>query len=72
MSPIGAIHWLKNGAATVMRVPVTASLSVGNIVAEQDEERREQQDPVVHAGTPLRATPTNRARCATAGAAAGR
>ena len=32
MSPMGAIHLLKNGAATVSRVPVTASLSVGNIV----------------------------------------
>ena len=32
ISPIGAIHLLKNGAATVRRVPVTASLSVGNIV----------------------------------------
>src|SRR4029434_6590218 len=31
--PIGTIHWLKNGAATVMRWPVMASLSVGNIVA---------------------------------------
>ena len=31
--PIGAIHLLKNGAATVSRSPVTASLSVGNIVA---------------------------------------
>src|SRR4051794_7436979 len=30
--PTGAIHLLKNGAATVNRVPVTASLSVGNIV----------------------------------------
>src|SRR4051794_6720546 len=30
--PIGVIHWLKNGAATVSRVPVSASLSVGNIV----------------------------------------
>src|SRR6266478_5732465 len=31
--PIGSIHLLKNGGPTVMRVPVTASLSVGNIVA---------------------------------------
>ena len=31
--PIGAIHLLKNGPATVSRLPVTASLSVGNIVA---------------------------------------
>ena len=32
ISPIGVIHLLKNGAATVRRVPVIASLSVGNIV----------------------------------------
>ncbi len=32
--PIGRIHLLKNGAATVSRSPVTASLSVGNIVAK--------------------------------------
>ena len=35
MRPIGAIHLLKNGAATVRRSPVTASLSVGNIVANR-------------------------------------
>ncbi len=35
MRPIGTIHVLKNGAATVNRVPVTASLSVGNIVANR-------------------------------------
>jgi hypothetical protein len=29
---MGTIHLLKNGAATVSRVPVVASLSVGNIV----------------------------------------
>src|SRR5207245_3091651 len=33
--PIGTIHLLKNGAATVRRWPVTASLSVGNIVANR-------------------------------------
>src|SRR5580765_4755003 len=32
--PIGSIHLLKNGGPTVSRVPVTASLSVGNIVAK--------------------------------------
>ena len=31
--PIGTIHLLKNGAATVRRWPVMASLSVGNMVA---------------------------------------
>ncbi len=31
--PMGAIHLLKNGGPTVSRSPVTASLSVGNIVA---------------------------------------
>jgi hypothetical protein len=31
--PIGSIHLLKNGGPTVMRSPVTASLNVGNIVA---------------------------------------
>src|SRR6187402_3090847 len=31
--PIGSIHLLKNGGPTVRRSPVTASLSVGNIVA---------------------------------------
>ena len=35
MRPIGTIHLLKNGAATVNRSPVTASLSVGNIVANR-------------------------------------
>ena len=30
---MGTIHALKNGGPTVMRCPVTASLSVGNIVA---------------------------------------
>ena len=33
--PIGTIHLLKNGATTVRRLPVTASLSVGNIVAKR-------------------------------------
>ena len=33
ISPMGAIHLLKNGGPTVSRSPVTASLSVGNIVA---------------------------------------
>ena len=31
--PIGSIHLLKNGGPTVRRSPVSASLSVGNIVA---------------------------------------
>ena len=35
ISPIGIIHLLKNGAATVRRSPVTASLKVGNIVANK-------------------------------------
>ena len=35
VNPIGIIHWLKNGGPTVMRSPVTASLSVGNIVANR-------------------------------------
>ena len=35
ISPIGIIHLLKNGGPTVMRWPVTASLSVGNIVAKR-------------------------------------
>ena len=34
-SPIGIIHLLKNGGPTVIRCPVTASLSVGNIVANR-------------------------------------
>ena len=34
MRPIGSIHRLKNGGPTVSRSPVTASLSVGNIVAK--------------------------------------
>src|SRR5262249_38860215 len=33
-NPIGAIHLLKNGGPTVRRSPITASLSVGNIVAK--------------------------------------
>ena len=33
MRPIGSIHFVKNGGPTVSRAPVTASLSVGNIVA---------------------------------------
>ena len=33
--PIGTIQTLKNGPATVRRSPVTASLSVGNIVAKR-------------------------------------
>src|SRR3954451_19838675 len=33
--PIGSIHLLKNGGPTVSRSPVTASLSVGNIVANR-------------------------------------
>ena len=35
MRPIGVIHLLKNGGPTVSRSPVTASLSVGNIVANR-------------------------------------
>ena len=35
MKPMGSIHLLKNGCATAMRLPVTASLSVGNIVANR-------------------------------------
>src|SRR4051812_37087835 len=35
VSPIGSIHLLKNGGPTVMRSPVTASLKVGNIVANR-------------------------------------
>ena len=34
ISPIGAIHLLKNGGPTVRRCPVSASLIVGNIVAK--------------------------------------
>src|SRR6478735_8849909 len=34
-SPIGTIHLLKNGGPTVMRLPVTASERVGNIVANR-------------------------------------
>ena len=33
MRPIGSIHLVKNGGPTVSLAPVTASLSVGNIVA---------------------------------------
>jgi hypothetical protein len=33
--PIGTIHLLKNGAATVSRSPVTASRNVGNMVANR-------------------------------------
>ncbi len=33
--PIGSIHLLKKGGPTVRRSPVTASLSVGNIVAKR-------------------------------------
>jgi len=33
MRPIGSIHLLKNVEPTVRRSPVTASLNVGNIVA---------------------------------------
>jgi hypothetical protein len=35
MSPIGSIHLLKNGGPTVRRSPRSASLSVGNIVANK-------------------------------------
>src|SRR5688500_6936434 len=34
-SPMGRIQVLKNGAPTVRRWPLTASLSVGNIVANR-------------------------------------
>lgn len=34
MRPIGSIHLVKNGGPTVSRIPVTASLRVGNIVAK--------------------------------------
>jgi hypothetical protein len=34
MRPIGSIHLLKNGGPTVSRSPISASLSVGNIVAK--------------------------------------
>src|SRR2546426_3397058 len=36
--PIGSIHLLKKGADTVSRSPVTASLSVGNIVAKRTKK----------------------------------
>src|SRR5712691_5783971 len=35
ISPIGSSHLLKNGGPTVSRSPITASLSVGNIVAKR-------------------------------------
>ena len=35
ISPMGIIHLLKKGGPTVMRCPVTASLNVGNIVANR-------------------------------------
>ena len=35
MRPIGMSHLLKNGAATVSRCPMIASLSVGNIVPKR-------------------------------------
>ncbi len=38
ISPMGSIHRLKNGPATVSRSPVTASLSVGNIVANSTKK----------------------------------
>src|SRR4029453_358097 len=34
-SPIGLIHLVKKGSPTVRRSPVTASLNVGNIVANR-------------------------------------
>src|SRR5438445_8777691 len=34
-NPIGSSHLLKNGGPTVSRSPITASLSVGNIVAKR-------------------------------------
>ncbi len=38
MRPIGIIHLLKNGGPTVRRSPITASLSVGNIVANRTKK----------------------------------
>ena len=38
ISPIGSIHLLKNGGPTVRRSPFTASLSVGNIVANSTKK----------------------------------
>src|SRR3954451_13546169 len=35
INPTGIIHFVKNGAATVRRSPVIASVSVGNIVANR-------------------------------------
>src|SRR5678816_2623470 len=35
INPMGSIHLLKNGGPTVRRSPVTASLRVGNIVANR-------------------------------------
>src|SRR5688500_5239429 len=37
-NPIGSIHLLKNGGPTVSRSPVTASLSVGNMVANSTKK----------------------------------
>src|SRR5436305_2035692 len=38
MKPMGVIHLLKNGGPTVRRSPRTASLSVGNIVANSTKK----------------------------------
>src|SRR5688572_5637995 len=43
VSPIGVIHLLKNGVATVTRWPVIASLSVGNIVANRIRNARSEE-----------------------------
>src|SRR5581483_3718935 len=43
ISPIGVIHWLKNGGPTVMRSPVTASDSVGNSVATRMKNAAESR-----------------------------
>src|SRR4029453_15553537 len=43
VSPIGSIHLLKNGGPTVMRSPVTASLKVGNIVANRTKKAQNRR-----------------------------
>ena len=47
MSPIGAIHLLKNGGPTVRRCAGHRFAQRREHRREEDEERREQQDPVV-------------------------
>ena len=46
-SPIGTIHLLKKGGPTLIRSPVRASDSVGNMVANSTKKVADQQDPVV-------------------------